>query len=141
MNDMSSQFPPRGETLAEQMKILIDDMLKYRLDIEAALEYANNSHTFDDVVGQVLAGQLHFYALPTSFVIMERQTYPQHKVYHCFLAGGHKAEIEDAQPMLMKNAKHLECKYVTVVGRNGWVRELRKQGWKHQYSVLSKEVT
>ena len=141
MNDMTSFPPVSGNSLAFTMKKLINDMLKYELDIMAALAYANNSHTFDDVVSQVLSGQLHFYPLPNSYVIMERQTYPQHKVYHCFLAGGDKTEIQDAQPMLMENAKHLECKYVTVVGREGWARELRKHGWKHQYSVLSKEVS
>ena len=141
MNDMTGQYTSGGGSVAEQMKCLIEDMLKYQLDIESALAYANNSHTFDNVVSQVLSGQMHFYTLPNSYVIMERQTYPQHSVYHCFLAGGDKLEIEDAQPMLMKNAKHLKCKYVTIVGRGGWIRELRKFGWKHQYSVLSKEVS
>ena len=37
MNDMTGQFTSGGASLAEQMKNLIDDMLKYRLDIEAGV--------------------------------------------------------------------------------------------------------
>jgi len=130
----------KAKTSAEKLIELCEDLLKYRIDIEASLVYADNSHTFDDVSNMVVSGRLHLYPLANSFVIMERQQYPQHAVYHCFLAGGDKYEIEAAEPMILANAKALKCKHMTIVGRGGWVRELRHNGWKHKYSVLSKEV-
>ena len=145
LSDITAEVAPTVENsdlpYAANVMQLCTDLLGYRVDIEAALQYADNSHTFDDVSKLVLSGRLHFYKLANSYVIMERQQYPQHSVYHCFLAGGDKHEIEAAESMLNKNAKALGCKTMTIVGRAGWARELRKLGWKHQYSVLSKEVS
>jgi len=134
-------FTPEGKTKAEIVIDLMQSMLKYRVDIEAALAYANNSHTFDNIVDMVVTGAAHFYPLENSCVLMEIQTFPNHKVYHVFLAGGDKEEILGVHPWMMENAKTLGCKYVSVCGRLGWVKELKRHGWKYQYAILSKEVS
>ena len=54
---------PKGITKAEVVINLLNDMLKYKLDIEAALGYSNHSHTFDDIVDMVVTGAAHFYFL------------------------------------------------------------------------------
>jgi len=136
-----SAFTPEGRTKANIVIELLQSMLKYYVDIEAALAYANNSHSFDNIVDMVVTGAVHFYPLENSYVIMEVQTFPNHKVYHAFLAGGKKEEILDVHPWMMENAKVLGCKYVSVCGRLGWVKELRNRGWTYQYAILSKEVS
>lgn len=142
MNDNSHSFPlDGGNEKTLKIQALITDLLKKQLDIEAALEYAHNSHTFDDVVEMVLVGRLHFYPTGDSFVIMEVLTYPQHKVYHTFLAGGNMEEIFNIHDTLHDNAKKLECSYTSVVGRKGWEKALKSRGWKYSYSTLYREVT
>lgn len=139
MNDMTNS-PIIGDALSN-LKQLVADLEKYRLDIEAALCYGQDSHTFDDVVGKVLRNEVHFYPQDNSFVIMELHRYPQYKVYHCFLAGGDMAEIIAVHPWMLANAKQLDCKYVSIAGRIGWERALKNHGWKKQFTVLRKEVT
>jgi hypothetical protein len=139
MNAMN-QITPEGKSKAEVVIDLMSLLLKYRVDIEAALGYADHSHTFDNIVDMVVTGAAHFYPLENSFVLMEVLTYPQHKNYHVFLAGGTKEEILDVHPWMLENARKLNCKYVTVCGRLGWVRELKRHGWEYKFATLSKEV-
>jgi len=37
-------------------------------------------------------------------------------------------------------AKQLGCKYVTIWGRPGWYKKLKKYGYENTYTVLSKEI-
>lgn len=141
MNDMSLiHNTPEGVTKAEKVITLMRAMLKYKLDIEAALNYSNNSHSFDNIVDMVVTGTVHFYELKNSYILMEIQTFPNHKVYHVFLAGGEKEELLDVHPWMLENAKTLGCKFVSICGRLGWVKELKQHGWTYQYAILSKEV-
>jgi len=140
MNIHNTPTGGTDETKAHKLASLASDLLKYRLDIENALMYARNSHSFDDIVDLVVTGRVHFYPLDHSFVLMEVQNYPQHKVYHVFLAGGQMPEIIKTHTKLLENARSLDCKYVSICGRKGWERALSAEGWTHQYSVLMKET-
>lgn len=133
--------PKVGEDNFEKLKQLVSDLEKYRVDIEKALWYGQNSHTFDDFVGKVLRNEVHFYPLGSAFVAMEIIQQPQYNVYHTFLAGGDMQPILDCHPWMLENAKQLGCKYVSICGRHGWERVLKDYGWKKQYTVLRKEVT
>jgi hypothetical protein len=138
------QIPPEGETGTEKtlnLQKLIADLLHFQLDIQAALSYAHDSHTFDDIVDMVLTGRLHFYkASEEAFIIMEVQRYPQHNVYHCFLAGGDLEDILETHPVLELNAKKLDCIYTSVAGRRGWERVLKKRGWEYGLTIMYREV-
>ena len=37
-------------------------------------------------------------------------------------------------------AKQLGCKYVTIWGRPGWYKKLKKYGYNNVYTVLAKEI-
>lgn len=37
-------------------------------------------------------------------------------------------------------AKDIGCKYVTIWGRLGWTKRLKDYGYKHTYSVMTKEI-
>lgn len=137
--EMEFSLPPREEKIDNLLK-LVTDLKKYKLDIEKALEYGGNSHSFDDIVGQVLQGRLHFYPLENSFVIMEVHKYPNFNVYHGFLAGGKLEEIIAFQDTLVGNAKQLNCKGISISGRRGWEKALKPLGWRHQLSHLVLEI-
>ena len=132
--------PQHGEKALLSLKLLCDDLLKYRLDICAALEYGKNSHNFEHVIDEVMKGRLHFYPLENSFIIMEVHTYPNFKLYHGFLAGGDLQEILDAHPMIISNAKQLGCKGLSIAGRRGWEKAMKAHGWKHDLSYMSLEI-
>jgi hypothetical protein len=127
-------------TKAEVVINLLNDLLKFRLDIENALAYSNNSHTFDNIVDMVVTGTAHFYPLENAFMLMEVQTFPQHKVYNVFLAGGDLQEILATQKWVNDNAYALGCKYATMSGRNGWSKVLKDEGWDFKFVVMYKTV-
>ena len=137
---MSIHQPVNDGTLSEKLVQLVTDMNKWKPHIEKAMKSANNSHTFDDILRDVLNNRVHFYDLGDCCVLMLVENYPQHSVYHCFIACGAMQAIVDAEPMIRANAKELGCKYMTITGRTGWPKALKKHGWHHSLSTLYKEV-
>ena len=139
----SFDFPLEGDTkpsLALRTKELLDKLLNFQLDIEAALVYSHGSYSFDDVVQGVLTGRFHFYPREQSFLLMELQTFPGYKIYHAFLAGGNLEELVSMQEEIRPIAKTLGAKYASLNGRHGWVKPLKALGWKHTYSTMYCEV-
>lgn len=120
---------------------IIHALKKFRVDIEAALLYGSNSHSFNDVVATVFSGELELHALPNSVILMEHTKYPNHSVYHAYIAAGDLQEILDALPMLDKRARELGCKYLTLNGRRGWESALKNYGWTYSLSMMEKEVS
>lgn len=133
------------EDLANKVKALMDRLLFWKTHIDNAMSRIDNMYSFDDVVKSILLGQRAFYEYDNCFVIMQLETYPGYKTYHCFLAGGSTDAFIKAEPEIMAMAKSLGCKYITITGRVGWPRMLKRKehlttGWKHKLSVLHKEV-
>lgn len=128
------------QSLAEKTIELLNEIMRWRDGIEAALAYANGSHSFDDVVKKILTGEVHFFSYPECFTIMQIIIYPQHKNYHCFLAGGNQQALDAVRDEMLANAKALNCKHLSISGRHGWVRRLSTRGWKHVYSTMYLEI-
>jgi hypothetical protein len=76
-----------------------------------------------------------------AFIVLEILRYPRHLTLHGAVAGGDLAALHEMEPMMVKIAKVAKCKYMTVAGREGWLRHLKSDGWKHDYVTLYKEVT
>ncbi len=129
-----------GTAFTRRIKQTIDNLEKFKTEIEAALAYGNHSHSFDDIVYKVMLGTVDFYPLENSYMIMEVHTFPKHSTYHGFLAGGHWPEIMAFQPTILEIAKSKGCKYLSISGRHGWTKVMKDYGWQHQYSVCYREV-
>ena len=126
--------------LATKTILLMQDILRWKPGIEEALSYSNGSHTFDDVVRKIVVGEVHFYSYEGCFTIMQVIQYPQYRTYHCFLAAGNQDALDNARDDMLRAAKRLECRYLSISGRHGWVRRLVTRGWKHVYSTMYLEV-
>lgn len=129
-----------AETYAERCIAVLQVMLVWREKIQLALDSAKNSHTFDDICSMVMSQQVHMFEFDGCLVFMQHLTMPQFNTYHCFIAVGDMQAIKDAEVKMMANAKALGCKYISICGRVGWSRELKKGGWEHILSTLYKEV-
>ena len=120
---------------------MIAALRNFRLDIEKALEYSGGSHSFEHVAAMCITGQADLYVLPNSVIIMELHTYPNHKVYHAFIAAGDLDEIVEAQSTtLIREAQLRGAKYLTLAGRTGWTKTLKTEGWTHTLCLMQKEV-
>lgn len=125
---------------AEQTVLLMNSLLSWRDLIEKALKHALYGYSFDDITAMIMRGELHFFTYPKCCVIMQPQSSPGYRTYHCLVACGDMQAIKDTEPMMRANAIALNCKYMSISGRPGWAKELKKDGWDHRFSALFKEV-
>ena len=116
------------------------DLNKCKKLIEQALEYANGTHTTDDIFRGIEKKQFQLWDAEKSCLITEILEYPQKKVCHVFLGAGDLEEIMGMHESVITWAKACGCTELTVSGRAGWQKPLKKENWKHAYTTLYKEI-
>lgn len=126
--------------LTAQIRQVLDDMDRLRVHIEAALDYADGTHNFDDIVGMVMRGQLRLWALPNSVMLTEVVDFPRERHYHMFLGGGDLSEILAMHPQVEKAAREANCVKLSVTGRRGWVKALIPHGWDEKHTTVQKTL-
>lgn len=127
-------------TYSDRIRHTLDELDRHRVHLDNALEYAEGSHTFDDLVHMVLTGRLHMWSKSKSIILAEVLEYPQEKHYHMFLGGGDFDEIVAMHEEIETAAKNLGCVKLSVCGRRGWVRGLAKYGWAEQFTTVTKRI-
>lgn len=118
------------------------EIREFRRQIEAALKHADDSHSFEDIVAGVEAGQLQFWPGPNSVIITEIQTYPRYRALNFFLAGGNIRELEAMYTPIERWAQERGCDRAIITGRKGWERSFltAKQGWQSKLTVYEKKL-
>lgn len=106
--------------------------------LEAALGYADGTHTVDDVRAAIEGGKAQFWPGEKSAVVTEILTFPRKKVCHYWLAGGDLDELLDMEPSIETWAKAIGCESMTIAGRPGWHRALK--GYRKAFTTLSKGI-
>jgi len=101
-----------------------DAWVRCRKYIEDALEYANGSHTIQDVMLAVSEGKAQFFPLDKSAIVTEIVDYPQKAMCRIWLAGGDLDELVEAEVAIAAWAKTLGCDGMEIIGRRGWSRKL-----------------
>jgi hypothetical protein len=118
------------------MTIAAQEWKRCRHWIEAALVRVT-THTIEDVEIGLVKGIYVFWPASRSAAITEIHDYPRAKHMHLFLAGGDLDELRSMVPMWQSWARFNGCSKVTLVGRRGWERALKQQGWKADFVGLS----
>ncbi len=116
------------------------NLKRFRTEIEQALAYADNSHSFDRICERVISGDLLMYVLDNAVLLCEVSVAPNFKTFHVYLGGGDLEEMLAAQGMIEEDAILFDCKYVSMTGRIGWKPHFEKRGWKHTLSIYKKEL-
>lgn len=101
-----------------------------RHHIEAALAHGGATHTFEDVRDGILTGKMQIWPAQRGMAVTEIIQYPRRKVLHCFLAGGDMDQILDMIESAVAWGRGQGCDGLTLSGRLGWDRVLRKHGFK-----------
>lgn len=128
------------KSLAERVANLMDEVLAWRPEIEAALQHAEFSHTFDDITAMLIKGELVFNAFEDCFSITQINVFPQFKVLHFMIVGGKLESIIAKKSQFERIAKEHNCKYLSFSGRPGWARALKTHGWEHKFTTMWSEV-
>ena len=110
--------------------------------IEAALEYAGGTHTIEDVVAEIAAGNMQLWPGQDSVIVTEIVRYPRKTVLNFFLAGG---KLEELEPMSAAAERWAEtehgCSSATLMGRPGWQKTfLAGRGYVPKLVYMSKEL-
>lgn len=119
-----------------RLQLLIESLDKWRPVIERALVHARHTHTFDDIVGMILQNRVIFFPYDDCFLVMEKVVYPRFSTFHCFLAGGDMEAVMSRQAEMAEIGAKLDCKYLSIAGRKGWLRQLEQHGWRHVSSAM-----
>ena len=106
--------------------------------IDAALEYAGDTHDSADILHGISRGYFQFFPLKKSAIVTEIIDYPRITSCRFFLAGGDLVELRDAELSVSEWAKAVGCQRVEIAGRPGWERALT--GYKKSAIWLSKEL-
>lgn len=117
---------------------LFDELTRCRAWIEAALEYTNGTHTFDDIAAGVYFGRYHLLAKERGCVVLEIYEYPRSKALNVFLGAGDLSEIFAHMEELDNIARNLGASEITMTGRFGWGRVLSKAGWQRATITMRK---
>jgi len=125
----------------QALRLLYQEFARMRGLIRRALAYSGGSHTTEDVLNNLINGQLKLWTNVDSFGITEIEYYPRTKICHIFLAGGNLKSIGDIESRISHYAELNGCDAVTLTGRKGWARTfLTHRGYKTKWVVLVKDL-
>ena len=116
-------------------------LLPYKAHLEAALAYADMSHTFDDVVSLVASGAAQAWPGPASIIVTEIVEYPRHHVLHFFLGAGSLSELKAMVPIILEWGREQGCTRARVIGRRGWSRVFTRDPAWHVKPQVTVERT
>lgn len=122
------------------MTNIVDEIIRCRPWLEAALERSGGTHTLDDVVQAIIKGEMQFWPAPKGCAVTEIVNYPRKKVLHIFLAGGEMEQIIDMDDSAVEFAKMNGCTGMSIAGRKGWKRVLKDKGYEEAFTVLGKDI-
>lgn len=122
------------------MTNVVDELIRCKPWLEAALELSGGTHTLDDVVQAIIKGEMQFWPAPKGCAVTEIVDYPQKKVLHIFLAGGEMEQIIDMDDSAVEFAKMNGCTGMSIAGRKGWKRVLKDKGYVETFTVLGKDI-
>ena len=105
-------------------------LAKYRPQIEDACSRGLGTHSFDDVVAQLMSGDYHIMEEGDCFWIAQVQQYPRVKLYHVFISGGKLSAVKAAIPKMRDAARAAGAAKLTMAGRVGWKRIFEPLGAK-----------
>lgn len=108
--------------------------------IEAALEYANGTHLFEDVAAMIEAGRLQLWPAPEGCLVSEIVDYPRKRIFNVFLAGGELDQLTDMHEDMRLWAIAQGCDAATMHGRRGWTKVLKANGWREALVTMEKDL-
>lgn len=116
------------------------NLLAYcRPHLEPALDYAGNTHTWDDIAQGVLSNRYQLWYSQNSSIITEIIDYPRLRDLHFFLVGGDMEELRAMRGPIEEWGKEQGCSRVSCAGRKGWARSfLKDEGYNVDWVVMTK---
>jgi hypothetical protein len=112
-----------------------DVMGALRPKIEKALDYGNNTYSFDNLVLAVERSRLKLFYRSDAVLFVEMTLYPQYKTLDYVLAAGNTVSLAPLEECARAWGRAMGCSRVRAGGRPGWAKFARNHGWKRNPQV------
>lgn len=130
--------------LLDRMKELVEKWEPHRSAMLKAIDATHGTHTEDDVLAMILAGQLKLTTSEKSAIVTEVCKYPRLSALNAFLCAGKLSDILDHEPTLIALAKEHGCSRVTFGGLPKWEAAMCQKpngpGWEVGGVFLYKDI-
>jgi hypothetical protein len=91
-----------------------------------ALEYGNGTHSLEDVAMALDKDEMQLWPGRNTVLVTKILTHPQKRVIHVFLAAGNLEEVFEILPYVEQHGKNESCSEITMIGRVGWEKVLKR---------------
>lgn len=116
------------------------EWLRCRPWIEAALTYADGTHTIEDIEAGIASGRFQFWAGKRCALVTEIIEYPRLKALNFFLIGGDLGELMQLEPQISGWARAHGCSRALGVGRKGFERVFAAHGFRPKWTYIAKDL-
>ena len=121
--------------------VTLDDILRVRPYIEAALRYSHGTHLFEDVVVELINQRAQLWPFEKSALVTEINVFPRKKVLNMWLAGGNMRELLSKEPGVVAWGKRQGCETsVLFGGRKGWIRSMSHLGYRPLHYTIYRDI-
>ncbi len=86
--------------------------------------------TVDELIAELASGRAQLWLAEHSALVTELVEQGSDRCLHIWLAGGSLADILGLRPGLEAWARGQGCSHITIDGRPGWIRVLRRHGYR-----------
>jgi hypothetical protein len=109
--------------------------------LRAALRHAGDTHRLEDVQAMVLRGEAAFWPGRACALVSLVEEDPCERRTLIWLAGGDLDELRgELLPQVERHARDQACRRLLVIGRAGWERALKPQGFAPLARLIAKEL-
>lgn len=108
----------------------VDGLIRWRAHIEKALARNGTLFSYEECCQRVLAGTLMWFNNDESFAIVEILTFAKGSVFHILISGGKYDAMCELEGVIVDLAKNVGVHRLTTLGRDGFLRRKRPDGWK-----------
>lgn len=109
--------------------------------LDAALAQGGRTHALEDVRALVLEGRAQFWAAPGSACVTVLEDDPRERRLLVWLAGGALRELVDkVLPRMEAWGRTQGCRRLLLIGRPGWERALKPNGYAPLARVIAKDL-
>lgn len=108
--------------------------------LKLALDRGGGTHDLEDLAQQIRDGSAQLWVEDGACLVTEVQDTPRKRVLRFWLAAGELEPVVALSRKVLAWGKEQGCEMATLVGRRGWVRALRDEGWSESLTVMTREV-
>lgn len=115
-------------------------------DISDALEHSFGERVLSDVFDDLALGHKQLWVNDcngefTTTVVTQIITYPKKKTLEICYLGGLDTLNQLSEIKIIEEWARIEgCKDIQVIGRKGWLRALKDEGYQERYTTIGKEL-